>query len=114
MKLTTVINDKNADFVGEYLRDKFFNQDSGDRGCYSTFEYRLDVVSMPDKKCAFRDYHQSYIILPDLGKVIMEWYWDGDGCLSFEFEDGKFLINEDYKKPSDWKFFNKKDHYINF
>ena len=97
------------DTAGEYLRSVFFDQGPLNNrtalGCYSTFELRHGIETLPDEpvhtgynfdlnwRC-FRD--------PVTG-VKMRYYWDGDGVLQFTFPDGLVLYNNDCKKTYCWE-----------
>ena len=96
---------------GECLRHLFFEQDEG-YGCYSTFDVRDGVKSLPDEPVYFEDEDDEPIYIykcfeaevEGLGVVKMAYYWDGDGTLEFRLPDGKELINSDCKKDYTWEF----------
>jgi hypothetical protein len=55
------------------------------------------------------------MVLPELGgEVIMKYYWDGDGFLSFILPDGKCLTNSDCKKDHVWEIWSSFEAYKNF
>lgn len=104
--LLPIINDPNC--LGEVLRDKFFAQiRTGDIfkqtfGCYDCFEYRNDVISLPDildenLECSWH--------CAKLDDIEMRYYWDGDGTLEFIFPNGDILSNDDCKKNNRWKWY---------
>ena len=100
------------DSLGEHFRDQFFVQYDGEKylgkGCYSQFDVHPDVVELETIPV-----DPEY---PDLDKwiryqkeingeiVLMRYYWDGDGCLEFHFEDGSFIRNNDCKKDYNWEW----------
>lgn len=104
----SIITD-NPDTVGEFCRDRFFNQSDGKLGCYSTFDLRSSVYSLPKvKDVDGLVWHRA--ALKDLcneqhGELtIMEYMWDGDGCLRFIFSNGAILENTDCKHTNGWEW----------
>jgi hypothetical protein len=96
----------NPDIIGELLRGKFFNQDNGKLGCYSTFELNNGVVKLPD---GFDEESELKTTRAKMDDVEMEYFWDGDGELTFylsHFPNQKVLINSDCKKSHGWKLLN--------
>lgn len=93
--------------LGEFLRDQFFDQSKG-YGCYRTFKLNKGIFSTTEQRdmdwgeietvnCAAQ-------VIPGFGLVKMEYYWDGDGYLSFEWVDkGIKIENTDCKKDYEWK-----------
>ena len=39
-----------------------------------------------------------------LDDVVMEYFFDGDGSLTFKFPDGQILNNSDCKKSNNWEW----------
>ena len=111
-----VTPEENPNVVGEYLRDQFFNQSKGKRGCYSTFESNENVVEL-DKESIDEDYDNLNIYYHvfskeiDNEKIIMKYYWDGDGTLEFHFEDGTQIFNNDCKKDYCWEFLDSEGNW---
>lgn len=93
------------DVVGEYLRDIFFDQDKG-YGCYSTFEFRQGVKSLPDEDLVYRDGwmdDRTKWTCAEYGGIKMRYFWDGDGTLEFHLPDGRIYQNTDCKKARYWE-----------
>jgi hypothetical protein len=108
------------DFIGEFLRDSFFDQSKG-KGCYETFDLKEDVENLPDESIDTSDWDSNWIdnnieyvyrcakkVIDDK-VVIMKYYWDGDGVLEFHFEDGSILENNDCKCSYDWEYIEKEN-----
>lgn len=108
---------RNPNEVGELLRNEFFKEEYAvpkygryrKLGCYDTFELAEDVVTLPDEPIdpdypSEGSYHVFEKII-DNQKVTMMYYWDGDGDLSFYFEDGSCVTNDDCKKTYNWEYF---------
>jgi len=105
--------DTNPNELGESLRNAFFNQNENNFGCYSTFELREDVEELPEEIVEL-SFYNTYTVpvrcfskLVDNKKVIMKYWWDGDGTLEFHFEDGSYLYNGDCKKDYVWEYKKK-------
>lgn len=101
------------DELGEALRNEFFNQDTGNFGCYSTFELRDGIEELPQELFDhdWGDYKIKINVfrkIIDRKKVIMKYWWDGDGTLEFHFEDGSYLYNGDCKKDYVWEYHTKE------
>lgn len=108
MKIDLPVNDRNANLLGEILRELFFDQTQG-YGCYSTFDLNPSVEVLPNRP----DPDDKFILWKratlnvDGILVLMEYYWDGDGNLEFSWqENGKsiLLVNGDCKKDYRWEF----------
>jgi hypothetical protein len=102
--------ENNPDAVGEFLRNEFFDQSKGERGCYSTFEIRPDVIKLKDEPvedCGDEFTYQVYKKIVQERNVLMKYYWDGDGTLEFHFTDRSMLINTDCKKDYTWDYIEK-------
>ena len=100
------------DTAGEYLRSVFFDQGPLNNhtalGCYSTFVLRPSIEELPDEplseRCRDPDYPMSWTCARDPEtRVVMRYYWDGDGVLQFTFPDGLVLYNNDCKKTYCWE-----------
>lgn len=91
-------DDPNA--VGELLRDKFWKQGGEKVGCYSTFEYRPDVVILTQLQTEDSVVWNRVI----WNNIECRWYWDGDGVIVFAFPDHTLLVNYDCKKGHTWEW----------
>ena len=101
----------NPNDLGEYLRNEFFNQDKGEYGCYSTFEIRSGVKKLPSESIEY-EYKLEYFVFEKIvlnSKVIMKYFWDGDGTLEFHFDDETYLYNGDCKKDYRWVYMDKDE-----
>jgi len=116
MKFFT-IKTQDPNTIGEYFRDQFFKQEINGKyfkGCYSTFELQDSVVKLPDE-IVDKDYPEDSEVytcaqkIIDNQKIVMKYYWDGDGILEFHFEDGSYLENDDCKKDYIWKWRKEGD-----
>lgn len=88
--------------VGEFLRDKFWDQSKG-YGCYGSFDYNNDVIELS----SFKEKHNSYELEWQRAKwndIECSWFWDGDGTIEFIFPDGSKLVNPDCKKDYEWEW----------
>lgn len=97
--------------IGEILRDKFFKQDkekTGKFGCYSTFELNKDVIELSEEKNLDYGFKNVGVIVTcaKLEDIIMKYFWEHDGDLSFYFPNGRVLNNDDAKKDCNWKWLN--------
>jgi hypothetical protein len=110
MKFTIHSDPKeHPNIVGELLRNEFFNQYNGKLGCYSTFDVNTDVKDLPretvfgvdDDEIMYNVFEKTV----DGQRVVMKYYWDGDGTLEFHFEDGNFISNDDCKKDYVWEYY---------
>lgn len=107
LELKLEINEMHADIIGEYLRDLFFDQSSGQIGCYSTFAVN-DWVERISDDVRYDEYMEEdeiwYRFRTDAAGclVTMEYHWDGDGTLRFLFGD-YILENTDCKKSYGWE-----------
>lgn len=109
--LDTFFADANPNTVGEYLRDIFFDTKGGTLyGCYTTFDVRSEVNSLPpepviyfDGEQEFEDEDNVWTVYEFLG-IKMRYYWDGDGTLEFILRDGRHLSNDDCKKSNRWEW----------
>jgi len=97
----------NPDLAGELLRNAFFDQSEG-RGCYVSFKLRDNVKELPSKIIDGINFHYACAEF-DGKEITMEYWWDGDGSLSFIFEDGCAIQNNDCKKTYNWKFYSKEE-----
>jgi hypothetical protein len=129
-----LFKDKNFSIntIGEKLRNfSFIPEGENDRGCYSTFNVNSDFekINEKDKKyhkaisiIAFnkiidykdldneekeyyndiKNYNQIYYNNKE--KILMAYYWDGDGTLIFKRKN-KIFINSDCKKDYKWKYY---------
>ena len=116
MNFTITVNPKdNPNEVGELLRREFFKEEyetfQGQKyrrlGCYSTFELAEGVESLPDRPLdndwgADIKVHSARKVIEGQ-EIVMEYYWDGDGDLTFYFEDGSAVTNDDCKKTNNWE-----------
>lgn len=105
--------EEHTDELGEALRNEFFNQDDGNYGCYSTFELRDGIEELPSEIVDndWGDYEIKCSVFSKTindKKVIMKYWWDGDGTLEFHFEDGSYLYNGDCKKDYVWEYVMKE------
>jgi hypothetical protein len=114
------VNDPNV--LGEYFRELFFKQDRTHStkptlGCYNTFDLKNNVQPLDDELLD-PQYPQDgkYSVYSTLFyspghnrsiKVIMKYYWGGDGTLEFHFKDINaecYLLNTDCKKTNVWEW----------
>lgn len=105
----------NADVLGEFLRSlTFVSKGPLDLGCYSSFELQEGFVKIEDPKDLENISHElmapaseiSAYLHPQMSLVVA-WYWDGDGSLLFEVQEGStsiVVINQDCKKKHGWSF----------
>lgn len=103
MRLMITPNPRNAVAVGELLRDLFFDQNRG-YGCYSTFDLRGGILTLPPVQNGEERWTLAMYMDPEL-KVTMGYWWDGDGSLAFLIqtpESTHLLYNSDCKKSSYW------------
>lgn len=100
---------QDANIVGELLRDKFFNQDreNGKFGCYSTFELNNGVVKLPDE---MNEEFVVKVICAKLDDIVMKYWWEHDGDLSFYFLNGEILNNSDAKKSHGWQWLSTPEN----
>jgi len=117
MNFTITVNPKGSpNEVGELLRREFFKEEyetfGGEKyrklGCYSTFELAEGVVDLGTAPLdndwgANIKVHSAKKII-DGQEIRMEYWWDGDGDLSFYFPDGSMLSNTDCKKTNNWEY----------
>jgi hypothetical protein len=106
---TISTNDPNA--LGEYYRDQFFVQyKDGEyigKGCYAVFDLHPNCETIPDELVdeEWDDLKWTVVAREINGeRVVMKYYWDGDGILDFHFPDGSFLHNSDCKKDYVWEW----------
>lgn len=98
------LSDAEPNAVGEFLRDLFFDQKYGQEvGCYTTFNVRPYVKQEPDEIEIEQDFPEVWKVYSYAG-IKMSYYWEGDGCLTFEFSDGRILSNNDCKKGNRWEW----------
>ena len=109
----------NPNMIGELLRNEFFKEEYetylGKKyrktGCYSTFNLAEGVEELPGEPVdpnypADGTYTVSQKII-DGKKIVMKYWWDGDGTLEFHFEDGSLLCNGDCKKDYVWEYYSE-------
>ena len=99
----------NPNLIGEILREKFFhqNREKGLLGCYSTFELNPNVIKLPDEiNFDYGDENGVKVAVCQLDDIIMKYFWDGDGNLTFYFPDGTIINNDDCKKDYNWEKYN--------
>lgn len=118
---TQKIND--AVIFGETLREAVFvKKHKNDYGCYSTFELNKDFFQVANGSPVGQeilkmlewgddDFNAEEInkeiedkaMIYTNNKIIVAWYWDGDGTLLFK-EGERIAINTDCKKDYTWNW----------
>lgn len=94
---------EHPDFVGEVLRNTFFNQKKG-LGCCSTFELNDGVK---EDTPLVREHEGGYTERwkrANYKEIKMSYFWDGDGTLFFQLPDRSLLVNRDCGKTYGWEF----------
>jgi len=113
-KLAIQTNDPNT--IGEYLRNVFFDQTKG-KGCYDSFDVTENTLTLPtqlvdpeyDSITTWNIFQKDVNFNDKVEKVIMRYYWDGDGTLEFIFDDNSSVLNTDCKKTYNWKWKENAD-----
>lgn len=111
-----VSNISNVDVLGELLRDLTFDTQPGEVGCYNTFDLKPGFVKNEDNQSKETiaeimgldevDARTLQIYENESLQLLVAWFWDGDGTLFFEVEDGDDIvrvINTDCKKDYCWE-----------
>lgn len=96
----------NLNGFGEAFRELFFDQKQG-RGCYASFDLNSFITPLESRwaEDPLEWTRACYTSKNYLIYVVMEYIWDGDGTLVFQFPNyDHCLVNSDCKKDYTWEW----------